>query len=304
MKNLITFLFGIVLITFQFSCDTENDLTPMNGEDQVYLEELLIDQITAASNIKAVGTIDLPSTIKNYVHDNHLPFEIDMVFHAERYGYEVFLENGLCLYFDENNDHLNHNDLHNDQGNHHGGWDSGINFCMAGDTLSGSNLPQAVNDYIDMHHASTNAVMVVVKPSGKIGVEISTGDILIFSPNGDFINECVSQEASGHGHEHGSLVSYGWHCDPEDSMMMGDHGDHGGMGDLSGPNEPSWGGTGMSLDTLPTAISDYVGINHQDASIFHAVQTYSGYYFLRLSDCARLVFDENGDILFDSVGQY
>jgi hypothetical protein len=30
------------------------------------------------------------------------------------------------------------------------------------------------------------------------------------------------------------------------------------------------------------------------------MQTFGGEYFLRLSDCARLVFDENGNILFDS----
>lgn len=298
-------LLGIMLTTFYLSCDKENNPLP------VQQEEMQIEQIVSAPSVEAVAVRDLPSAISGYVTENHAPFDIELAFHAGQHGYEVFLENGLCLYFDQHGNHLNHDGLHGDMGNHHGG-NPGINFCMAGDTLNVADIPQSMLDYITANYSGMSVVTVVVKPSGKQGVKISNGDILMFSPFGNFIHACDIQGMSGHGHGHGNIGSPGWHCDPDGNMGHGGqmghgHGNHGGMnghhddmGNLPGSNEHCWGGSGVSIDNLPTAITTYVIDNHSDATIFHAMQTYGSNYFLRLSDCARLVFDEDGNILFDS----
>jgi putative PepSY-like beta-lactamase-inhibitor len=299
MKQLIIILIGLGFATFYLSCDKDNNSLSLNQE------ELLIEQIVTASTVESVGVREFPGAISDYVHVNHAPYDIDLAFHAAPHGYEVFLENGLCLYFDQNGNHLNHDGLHGDMGNHHGGGDPGINFCLAGDTLDIATLPQEVIDYIAANHFGASAVTLVVKPSGNLAVEISTGDILMFSPSGNYYHDCDMQGTGGHGHEHGNIGSPGWHCDPDGNTGGGHggpmgHGNHGGMDNHSGPDEPCWGGTSISIDDLPTAITTYINANHTDAIIEHVMQSFNDNYFLRLSDCARLVFDEDGNILFDS----
>ncbi|MBT8218549.1 MAG: PepSY-like domain-containing protein [Bacteroidia bacterium] len=227
-----------------------------------------------------------------------------MAFRAEQHGFEVFLEDGLCLYFDQKGNHLNHDGIHGDIGNHHGGGDHGINFCLAGDTLDVASLPQEIIDHVVANHVGAHVVTVVLKPSGNLAVEISAGDMLMFGPNGDYYQDCDMQATGGHGHGHGNIGSPGWHCDPDGGMggghggQMG-HGNHGGMDNHSGSDEPCWGGTSISIDNLPTTSTTYINTNHADATIEHIMQTFNSNYFIRLSNCARLVFDANGNILFD-----
>lgn len=299
---------GVGLAIFYFSCNKDDPSHPIPQE------ELLIEQIVATSSIEAIGVMDLPSAISDFVNEGHAPFEIELAFHAAPHGFEVFLENGVCLYFDQHGNHLNHDGMHGDVGNYHGGSGLGFSFCLAGDTLNIADMPQAALDYISANYSGANIVTVVVKPSGKLAIEISNGDILMFSPAGNFIHLCDIQETGVHGHGHGNMGNPGWHCDPEGGMMGGhmgqmghEHGNHGGMGghhnemgNLPGMNEHCWGGTGISIDNLPAPITTYVNDNHPETTIFHALQTYSHNYFLRLSDCARIVFDEKGNMLFDS----
>lgn len=313
MKKLIFAMLTMGLMALYFSCQKDENVLPTAKE------EMLIGQITAAPNVEMVGIADLPSGISSYVKQNHAPFNIEAVYHAPNLGYEVMLENGLCLFFGTNGNHLNHDGMHGDDGNHHGGMGQGFNHCMAGDTLDATDLPQAIINYINTNYSGNTVLIVVVKPSGKLGVELSGGAVLMFKPNGSFIHVCDAQVSSGsHGHGHGNMGGPGWHCDPGGMMGGQGHGNHGGMGGqghgnhggMDGhhgnmgtqpdSNEPCWGGTGISIDNLPAAITDYVSANHPDATVVHAMQTFGGEYFLRLSDCARLVFDENGNILFDS----
>ena len=313
MKKILIVLFGLGIVSLYFSCNEDSNPMP------TLQEEMHISQIAGASSIEAVHVQDLPPAIAGYVRMNHAPLEIDLAFHAAPHGYEVFLENGLCLFFDENGEHLNHDGMHGDMGNHHGGGDPGVNFCLAGDTLDVADLPQAAINHVNASYPGATVLTVVVKPSGNFAVEISNGDILMFSPAGDFFHLCDMQGTGGHGHGHGMMGDPGWHCDPAGTMGSGGHGHggqmgsghshgnhggmgghHGNMGNHSGPNEPCWGGTDIEIANLPAAIPAYVNANHPDATIEHAMQAYNHNYFLRLSDCARLVFDENGNVLFDS----
>lgn len=301
MKKIFVLLLGFGIATFYLSCDKDIN------SSTILSEELLIDKIINSQTIEAVNVLNLPSSILDHVQLNHAFLEIELAFHASPHGYEVFLENGLCIYFSENGNHLNHDGIHGDMGNHHGGGDHGINFCLAGDTLDIVDLPQEAINHIDENYPGAEMLTVVVKPSGNLAVEISTGEILMFSPNGNFYHICDMQVSGGHGHMHGNMGGPGWHCDPDGGMGGGHggsmgHGNHGGMDNHSGPNEHCWGGTSLSIDDLPIAITTYINDNHADATIEHAMQAYNHNYFLRLSDCTRLVFDEDGNILFDSGG--
>ena len=303
MKKIMIVILGFAIVSLYFSCDEDNNVLPTPKQKA----ELLIEQIVTAPTVEAVGVRDLPGSISNYVQSNHVPLEIDLAFHASPHGYEVFLENGLCLYFDENGDHLNHDNMHGDMGNHHGGGDPGINFCLAGDTLNASALPQTIIDHIATNYSGASVITVVIKPSGNLAVEISTGDILMFGPSGNYYHACDMQGTGGHGHGHGNVGYSGWHCDPADpenhsnpgGMMGGHHGSGHSSDDWVGP---CWGGTGIPVADLLPNITNYVDTNHPGVIVEFAVQTFSNNYFLRLSDCVRLVFDESGNILFDSGG--
>ncbi|NNF34670.1 MAG: hypothetical protein HKN68_11200 [Saprospiraceae bacterium] len=307
MKKLLIVLLSVGFASTYLSCDTDSNMLSSHQE------ELLINQIAASPSIDAVNVVDLPSIISGYVNDNHAPFEIELAFHANNHGYEVFLENGLCIYFDEEGHHLNHDSLHGDMGNHHGGGDHGINFCLAGDSLEVADLPQTSIDYITENHVGASIVTVVLKPSGNLAVEIGTGEILMFGPSGNYYHECDMQTTGGHGHGHGGVGGPGWHCDPDGNIGGGHgghmgghmggsmgHGNHGGMDNHTGSNEHCWGGTSISIDDLPVAITTYLNDNYVDESVEHIMQAFNHNYFLRLSECTRLVFDEDGNILFDS----
>ena len=308
MKKLIFAALLASAALLYFSCQKDDNPLPSANE------EMLIGQIINASTVEAVSVADLPSSIAGYVKQYHSPLGVDLAFRAGQHGYEIFLESGLCLYFDQHGNHLNHDGMHGDMGNHHGGGDPGINFCLAGDTLDIAAQPQSALNHISANYPGVTVVTVVLKPSGNLAVEISNGIILMFGPSGNYFHECDMQGTGGHGHEHGGMGGPGRHCEPDGGMGGGHHGGmgqghgthtgagghNGNMGNHSGPNEPCWGGTSISIDDLPTAITTYINANHTGATVEHVMQTFNGNYFLRLSDCARLVFDEEGNILFHS----
>jgi Putative beta-lactamase-inhibitor-like, PepSY-like len=291
MKKSVFFVFGLMLFFSFSSC--EKDESPILTNQ----EELLIQQITSAQNIETLESSVLSANIRNYVENNYSPFEIELVFHAPQLGYEVMLENGLCLFFDENTQHLNHDGMHTDWDNHH---NNGY-YCLTGDTLSNDAVPQNILDFLAANYSGNNIANVVLKPSGKLFIELDDGKILFFNPFGDFLQECDiinGQGESNHSHHHFNFGDYSWHCDGDG--MDG----HGGMGGHHEENweGPCWGGTGIAVENLPTVISEYINAHHANATIEFAMHTYSNNYFLRLSDCTRIVFDHDGTVLFDSGG--
>jgi hypothetical protein len=306
MKKIILGLYVLGFMILYISC--EKDSNPVPSAQQ---EELII-QITSSSDITQLDAADLPAGIVQYVSQHHAPFEIEGAFLAQHLGYEVTLENGLCLFFDINGNHLNHEGMHDDWSNHHG-WGVMGSHCLIGDTLDLTALPESALDYIGASYTGSTITFVVIKPNGKFGVELNDGQILIFSHAGEFIHICNTPVGGGsHGHSHGIYNGMGLHCDSIGPNGQGGYmgqwhqnhggmnGHHGNMGNPSVPGQPCWGGAWISTDNLPEAIISYVIANHPDATIYHAIQTYSGNYFLRLTDCSRMVFDENGNILFDS----
>ncbi|MCB9304677.1 MAG: PepSY-like domain-containing protein [Lewinellaceae bacterium] len=295
MRKIIIVITALALITLSSSCEREQPHLSLD------LDELIIEQITNADNLELLGSAGLPVNIRNYVQNHHAPFEIGLAFMAPGMGYEVMLENGLCLFFDMEGQHLNHNGMHDDWDNHHG-WDfAGNNPCLFGDLLDPADLPQDALDHINTHYPGASVVTAVVKPSGNFGVELDDGTVLMFGPGGDFIFLWNGYNAGGqHGHGHGLNGSYTWHCEDDGHIGPGHGGHHGQVGNPLNHEGPCLGGAGIPAASLPPAVSDYMDIHYPAATVIHAVQTYSGKYFLRLSDCIRLVFDEDGNIIFDS----
>jgi hypothetical protein len=296
MKKIIIVFLVLGLTGVYLACERDYDSSP------VAMEEAIILQITNAENMELVGGIDLPASIPQYVEQHHPPFEIELAFRAPHLGYEIMLENGLCLFFDLDGNHLNHGGIHDDWSNPHGWSTPEGSYCLFGDPLDAGSLPQGALDYIDANYPGATVVTAVVKPSGKLSVELSGGEVLLFNPAGIFLYLCEGPAGAGeHRHAHGLNGGPGWYCEPGGmGPGYGDH--HGHMGNPEFSNGPCWGGAGIPAGNLPEAITNYLSTHYPLATIVRVVQTYTGKYFLRLSDCNRLVFDEDGSIIFDSGG--
>ena len=61
-----------------------------------------------------------------------------------------------------------------------------------------------------------------------------------------------------------------------------------------------WGGTIISVEDLPAVVLAYVTENYPDDSITTAMLKNNGYFFVHLSNGVMLLFDTDGNILFDS----
>lgn len=295
MKNFIFLLLGFATMALVVSCDKDQEALPAS-------QESLIENITKAGDLDLLVPDEVPAQIHNYVEENFHPIQIEMAFHARGLGYEMMLENGLCIFFDNNGSHLNHDGMHNDWSNAHGG----DYHCMMGDTLGVDMIPDLVQSFITDNYPNLTIRFVVLKPSGKLCVELSDDLILMFGADGELITECQAfSNGDGnnhHGHNHSFGTSSGGLCDSIVKQGGGHPGHPGNMGHGHGKGGigPCWGGESIPITDLPTDIAIYLDLNYPDAEVLFAMQNYNGYYMLRLEDCVRLVFDENGVLLFDS----
>lgn len=317
----------------------------------------LLDTIANDTNTDPVGTTELPNSIVNYVNDNYSPLEIEMVYMSADNGYQVVLEDGQELFFSVNGEFLG--DGEGNQGNEgtHGGGHMGHGShgngnqgggcaanCIAGDTLNTADLPQAVLDYVGENYPDLDITVAVLKPSGKFGVELSDGTVLLFDEAGDFIKECTGDgEMHGGGHGQGhhggetstctfgdtlavtdlpqSAVDYVATNYPGEDIVVvvakpnGDYGvelsggtvlifdqdgtfehecgNHGGHG-------PGWGGTEITASDLPAAAVAYIEDTYPGETVVLALLTFHEKYFVKLSNDVKIIFDVDGNVLFDS----
>lgn len=88
----------------------------------------------------------------------------------------------------------------------------------------------------------------------------------------------------------------------EDGMGGGMHGNGGGMGGgmHDGGCNNCMGGDTIPAADLPQAVLDYVTENYPGDSIENAMLENNGYLFLHLSSGVMLLFDADGNTLFDS----
>lgn len=113
-------------------------------------------------------------------------------------------------------DSIHHDSIHHDSFPHdtirpNGGGPRG--GCLAGDTLTTADVPQAALDYIAANYPDLTVQTVVSKADGTVlAVELSDGVVLLFDAEGAFVKICgVRGNGGGHGPGNG-----------------GGHGGHGG----------------------------------------------------------------------------
>ncbi|RLD21236.1 MAG: hypothetical protein DRI69_04620 [Bacteroidetes bacterium] len=304
MKNFIFVLLGFAIMGLMVSCEKDQEALPAS-------QETLIQYIAQAGDVDMLAPEDVPTQIHNFIEENFHPYQIEMAFHARGLGYEMMLENGLCIFFDNNGGHLNHDGIHNDWSNSH----RGDYHCMMGDTLDVDMIPELVQTFIADNYPDLTIRYFVLKPSGKLCVELGDDLILMFGTGGELLTECqafsngMGNGGAHHRHNHKFGTSSGGQCDstmvqtggnPGHPMHPGNQGNVMGHGYGDGGIGPCWGGTSIPLTDLPADITNYLDLNYPDVELLFAMQNFNGYYMLRLEDCVRLVFDENGVLLFDS----
>ena len=323
----------------------------------------MIETIANDSSAEPLGTSDLPAAIVAYVNNNYSPLQIEMVFSSGGNGYEVILEDGQELYFGMDGSFLGHGDddhgggqmgngHHGNDG--HGGGGYAAN-CIEGAAINPADLPQAVLDYATDNYPGLSIATAVIKPSGKFGVEMSDGMVLLFDEQGAFIKECTGEDdphGGGHhggGHHGGGHHGGGHHggethmCAFGDTLALTDlpqsamdyitenypgedvvlvvakhngdfaaelsggavlifdedgtfeHecGNHGGHG-------PGWGGTEITASELPAAAITYMENHYPGETVVLAILTFHEKYFVELSNEVKIVFDADGNVLFDS----
>lgn len=332
----------------------------------------LINTIANSDSRQIVMVDDLSSNITGYVSQNYNPVSVEAAWHVAKAGYEVALEDGQVLYFNERHHFLGGDDgsehphgrlrcLRGDEasvndlptvatqhitdnfpgetielvkikfngffavklsggdvlmfdadgvfirecgemagtGGHGGGGGGGQGGhpcgCMYGDTLTVADLVPAAADFIATEYPDETIAIVVLKASGKWAVELGDGTVLLFDADGVFIKECgVTEPGSG---------PWGpWN--PNHHGGQGGHHGGGGMGPGGGPGGPvgpgGMGGTQITVDELPQLAKDYIAANYPDATVEFAVVKSNGNFFVKLSNNEKLLFDADGNILFDS----
>ncbi len=231
-----------------------------------------------------VDVSELPQAASDYIVANYAGTTIvNVVYksHGDRAGYAVELSDGNILLFnaagdfftlcgDFDGDGDGHGDGPGHGGGHHGDGPHGNGDgphgtnggCAAGDTLATADLPTAAADYIAANYASETINVVVVKPSGKFGVELSSGTVLLFDADGVFIKECDGQPQGGPNHHHCNAA--------------------------------------ITLTDLPQAAQDYIAANYAGETVERGCVKNNGNYIVRLSGGAKILFDADGNMLFDS----
>jgi hypothetical protein len=234
-----------------------------------------------------VDVSELPQATADYIMANYPTLTIQTVVykeHGDRTGYAVELSDGTILLFngegefhhicgdfpgggDGDGGHGGHGGGH-DGGGHHGnqGGDHGPHGpqggCFAGDSIDVATLPTAITDYVTANFGGETITAAVVKPSGKFGVELSNDTVLLFAADGAFIKVCDGQPDGGPHHHH---------CD-----------------------------TAVTIDDLPQAAQDYIAANYAGETVVRGCQKNNGNYIVKLSNGVKILFDADGNMLFDS----
>ncbi len=231
-----------------------------------------------------VDVSELPQAAADYVTATYPSLTIQTVVfkqHDNRTGYAVELSDGTILLFNAEGEFINlcgefpggdgpggghgggGHGGHGGHGNH--GGDYGPNGpqggCIAGDTIEVAALPTTITQYVADNLGGQTITVAVLKPSGKFGVELSNGTVLLFAADGVFIKVCDGQPDGPHHH----------HCN-----------------------------TAITFDDLPQAAKDYITTNYAGETVKRGCQKNNGNYIVKLSNDVKILFNADGTMLFDS----
>lgn len=223
-----------------------------------------------------VAVEDLPAAATDYIAANFADLTIQTVVAKPHGGFAVELSDGTILLFNAEGEFHHECGEMGGNGGGHGGHDGGHGGghqdgdgphgpnggCTAGDSIDVADLPTLATDYIGANYAGETVTLAVVKPSGKFAVELSNGVVLLFDAEGNFIKECDGVQPGGPGHHH---------CE-----------------------------TMVTIDDLPQAAQDYIAATYADATVDHGCLKINGNFIVELSNGAKILFDADGNVLFDS----
>lgn len=129
---------------------------------------------------------DLPQGAQDQVAEQFPDAEIVTVVGKRAGIFGIELSDGTILIYHEETDTLRECGG-DDDGPHPGHFTRG---CMRGDTIDLGELPQTAQDYVTENYPDLTIEVVVVKPRGAFGVELSDGTKLLFNEAGEYLTEC------------------------------------------------------------------------------------------------------------------
>ena len=300
MKNLMFAFFLAGILGMLYSCQSEN-LLPTDS--------LTMGNIANSTQKEPVAISDLPPVIITHVEQNYAPHHIASAWHVMGSGYEITLENGQLVYFNEMGNCIGEGGMHNGGGMHGnngggmhgngGGMGGGnCNNCMGGDTIPAADLPQTVLDYVSENYPGETIVTVVVHLHGDYSVELSNGTVLMFEEDGEFMHECLGTGGGMHGNGGGMHGNNGGGMGGNQGGMHGNNG--GGMG--GGNCNNCMGGDTIPAADLPQTVLDYVSENYPGETIVTVVVHLHGDYSVELSNGTVLMFEEDGEFMHECLG--
>ncbi|MEZ4984666.1 MAG: PepSY-like domain-containing protein [Saprospiraceae bacterium] len=153
--------------------------------------------------------------------------------------------------------------------------------------ITPDNLPEASQKYIEDNYFDTYIETAESAPSKGYRVTLGLGEILYFNTTGDVLEYGETLRPNGPFggvHPHGP-------CFRLRRFLRG----HGGHHDCNGDGEPD-GPFAFSVDSLPSAITDYVAANYPDNEIVRAAFRDDRYLTL-VNVPVVLAFDADGNVL-------
>ena len=136
-------------------------------------------------------------------------------------------------------------------------------------TIAVSSLPTTITDYVANNYPAEtiSSVLKVSNSTATYIVSLNTLEELAFTGTGNFLGDGTKFHHGGGCDSTGFIVGDStWHPG-EDSL--GHHGHHGGHGGHNGHGEPGSGNI-ISLDSLPTALTDFLTANYAGYTAQHA----------------------------------
>ncbi len=284
MKKILIGVLAAGALTLYPSCQKDGWFT--NPADLLLTLAGAPDGTTVAAN-------DLPDDIINFVESQYAPLEIAEAWLVEGKGYTIVLEDGTEVFFDLKGAFLGDSEK---DGLHEGAHEAHSNTCKIGQAILQSELPQAAIDYLATQYDAA-IEEVVIKPNGHFSVVLSDGTTLLFDAEGSFIKECV---CTGEGSQHEDMHEGGMHHSNNGHEESNGHHGNGHDEEGQGTGSHVHGGTLVPADQLPAPARNYIDTHYPDAAIEKVVLTYHGKYFVELAAHVKLVFDAEGNILYDS----
>jgi len=172
MKTIKTTILLVLVTASIISCSKDNPNTPPDGPTNANL--------IASRADNSINVATVPQTILDYIATNY-PNETIATSEIEDNGnYEVELNSGVELIFDNNGAFLGIDD------------DGTDDF---GDTdINPADLPQNILDYVLVNYPNNTITEAELENNGNYEIELDDSTVLIFDGNGTFLGVGVDED--------------------------------------------------------------------------------------------------------------